>query len=238
MGVLMNNKMEKTMDYKDDITFVLPVRNQPVHLKKCLDSLLKQTIKGEIIVIDDASTDITPFIIESYENDIDKIITNKERKGSAYCRNMANQLVETSIIAVCDCDYYYPNRGLNILEFFKQYPDVDVFYSALHIKPHSYLDNELYRMQAFEWDFKSKCPISHPTVAYRKKVAENVKYPEKSLETDLYEFFLLEAHKKGYKFGWDDTVQTTKYEGVSHRNQDESRKLKKEMYKPFGIEYE
>ena len=79
----MNNKMEKIMDYKDDITFVLPVRNQPVHLKKCFDSLLKQTIKGKIIVVDDASTDITPYIIKSYENYIDKIITNKERKGSA-----------------------------------------------------------------------------------------------------------------------------------------------------------
>jgi hypothetical protein len=49
MGVLMNNKMEKTMEYKDDITFVLPVRNQPVYiLKNALILYLNKPLKGKL----------------------------------------------------------------------------------------------------------------------------------------------------------------------------------------------
>ncbi len=91
-------------------------------------------------------------------------------------------------------------------------------------------------MEAYEWDFKSKCPISHPTVSYRRKVAKKVDYMEETIDSDLYEFFLLDAHKKGFKFGGCQNPLMLKTEGGSNRNVEEAKKLKKELYKEYGIE--
>ncbi len=72
-------------------------------------------------------------------------------------------------------------------------------------------------------------------MAYRKKVAEQVKYHEESLETDLYEFFLLDAHKKGFKFGGCQNSLMVKIEGDTTRDRTKARKLKAKKYKEYGI---
>jgi glycosyltransferase involved in cell wall biosynthesis len=216
------------------ITFVLPVYNAQVTIAKCLESLISQKYRAEIIVIDDCSTDNTLRIAENYIKDI-ILIRNPERMGAAWCRNYGNKRASEQIIAVCDADIYYPDRGKTIKEFFQKFKDMDVFYSALHLKE----SRNMYQptlMDAYEWDFKSKSPISHPTVAYRKKVAMDCPYHEDSIDTDLYEFMLLDAHRKGYKFGWDQYPSMMKYEGNSIRDVSGAKKLKLEKYKEYGIE--
>jgi glycosyltransferase involved in cell wall biosynthesis len=49
------------------ISLIMPVYNEERFLKKCLDSLMKQTLKpDQIIVVDDGSTDNSPSIIRQY----------------------------------------------------------------------------------------------------------------------------------------------------------------------------
>lgn len=217
------------------ISYVLPVYNCQSTLANCLNGLLKQEIKGEIIVIDDGSTDNTPIVLRHFKDKIDKIITNKTRKGGAYSRNRGNKVAKGDIIAVCDVDQYYKSRSTHIDAFFKENEDKDVFYSALHLKDHNDMLNK-YTMDAYEWDFKSKCPISHPTVAYRKKILETVKYKELSIETDLYEFFLLDAHLEGFEFGGSQNPLMLKVEGNSIRKVGKAKDLKKDLYKKYGID--
>ena len=49
-----------------DITFVVPCYNAEAYMKRCLDSLLFCGEEGEIIIIDDGSTDNTGEIAEEY----------------------------------------------------------------------------------------------------------------------------------------------------------------------------
>jgi len=215
------------------ITFILPVYNAQATIALCLKSLICQKYRAEIIVIDDCSTDNTFRILQSFKDDI-ILFENEERKGAAWCRNFGNSKASEPVIAVCDADVYYKDRSKAIKEFFMRYKSMDVFYSALHTKePRNIYDKSL--CQAYEWDFKSKCPISHPTIAYRKKVTDKIKYKELSIETDLYEFFLLDAHKAGFKFGWTQNPLMLKFEGSSVRNKDKAWKLKRRLYKEYGI---
>lgn len=50
------------------ISVIVPVYNTAKYLKKCLDSLVNQTLHDiEIIVINDCSTDNSKEIIEEYQ---------------------------------------------------------------------------------------------------------------------------------------------------------------------------
>lgn len=222
---------------------MLPVYNGQNNIYKCLKSLSKQKITPhEIIVINDCSTDNTFRLIthfNEYYNDSEKIplkiFNNEERKGAAWCRNQGNFYASGDVIAVCDADWYSEERSVAIDEFFNEKKEMSLFYSGLECQS-SLNPNERWAVEAFEWDFNSKCPISHPTIAYRKELANEIKYHEESLETDLYEFFLLDAHKKGYLFSGCQNPLMIKVEGDTIRDRSDARKLKISKYKEYGIE--
>ena len=222
------------------ISYVLPVYNAQNTIYRCLESLIKQEEKPhEIIIVNDGSTDNTKHLIERFCCDFNNRptvihIEEKERQGAAKCRNQGNELATGDIIAVCDADYYYKDRSTVMLEFFKTQKGKSIFYSALDLisaqNPH-----ERGEMGAYEWDFNSKCPISHPTIAYTKQVSEEIKYHEDSKDTDLFEFFLLDAHKKGYLMGGSQKALMLKIEGDTKRDRSASDELKAKKYAEYGI---
>jgi glycosyltransferase involved in cell wall biosynthesis len=215
------------------ISFVMPVYNCQSTVAKAIQSLIDQKHKDkEIIVIDDASTDYTDRICRAFNGKITYIDRDK-RGGASVCRNIGNELASGDIIAVCDADYYFPERGDAIDKFFTRFPKKDIFYSGLYLKDAR--SGDMVQQDAYEWDFNSKCPIPHATVAYRAKVSLECKYHEDSMETDLYEFMLLDAHKKGYNFGGCQNPLMIKTEGNSVRDVTGAKALKKEKYKEYGI---
>ncbi len=224
------------------ISYVLPVYNQENSIAQCIESLINQkNEESEIIIINDGSTDHTEEIIMHFLNNstYDGLIyymENEERIGAAKCRNIGNEMATGDVIAVCDADLYYKSRGEAIEDFFDANPDMDLFCSALHYRDASEPPQHKYVMEAYSWDFKSKCPISHPTVAYRKKVLQKVKYHEKSIDTDLYEFFLLDCNKAGFKMNGCQDPLMYKIENNSNRKALKAKKLKKKLYKKYGIE--
>lgn len=218
------------------LSFVLPVYNCQSTVYAAIESLLNQNYDNkEIIVINDSSTDNTDRIVKLFGNKIRYISRNKPRSGAAVCRNVGNELATGQIVVVCDVDLYYPERAEAIAEFFKKNKDKDVFSSTLHCQD-SRKQYQPWEQSAFEWDFKSKCPISHPTVAYRATVSKDCPYHEDSIDTDLYEFMLLDAHNKGYKFGGCQDPLMMKIEGNSLRDVSGAKELKAKKYKEYGIE--
>ena len=50
------------------ISVIVPVYNVEKYLKKCIHSIINQTLKDiEIILVDDGSTDNSPKILDDYE---------------------------------------------------------------------------------------------------------------------------------------------------------------------------
>ena len=107
-------------------SFVVPVYNTSKYLKKCLDSLVKQTFKDfEVIIVNDGSTDKSKDIILKYESKYDSIkVINQENQGLSMARNNGVKKASGKYIIFIDSDDYV-EKGL-LKEIDKEIEDVDV----------------------------------------------------------------------------------------------------------------
>ena len=94
------------------ISIIVPVYNSEKYIKKCLDSILNQTLSDiEIILINDGSTDNTKNIIEDYANTDSRIILiNQENSGPSVSRNKGINIARGKYLGFVDADdYLEPN---------------------------------------------------------------------------------------------------------------------------------
>lgn len=90
------------------ISVIVPVYNASQYLKKCVDSILDQTYQDlEVILIDDGSTDETPFICDSLAAS-DKRVTviHKANEGPGAARQAGVAIATGGYIAFVDADDY------------------------------------------------------------------------------------------------------------------------------------
>lgn len=91
------------------VSVIIPVYNTEKYLKKCLDSVVNQTLEDiEIICINDASTDNSLKILQDYaKNDKRiKVINLSENKGAGYAKNIGLKIVKGEYIGFVDPDDY------------------------------------------------------------------------------------------------------------------------------------
>ena len=89
------------------VTVILPTWNRAKWLKTSVESVLSQTFQDfELIVVDDASTDSTVEILESYYGKI-KSIFLPENLGVSAARNTAIVQSDSNWIAFLDSDDYW-----------------------------------------------------------------------------------------------------------------------------------
>lgn len=90
------------------ISIVIPAYNEEKYIKKCIDSLLNQTLKpDDIIVVDDGSSDRTKEICSSCNNKIVKVFS-KEHSGAGPSRNFGASKTNGDIIVFFDADMVAP----------------------------------------------------------------------------------------------------------------------------------
>lgn len=89
-----------------DVSIIIPVYNVQEYLPKCLDSVIKQTIKNkEIIVINDGSTDNCYEILTEYKMKFpEMIIINQKNSGISETRNAGLSAATGEYIAFVDSD--------------------------------------------------------------------------------------------------------------------------------------
>jgi len=86
------------------ISVIIPTYNRSKELKRCLESLTRQTYKKfEVIVCDDGSTDNTKEVVNSYRNVLNIIYIKDENFGGpARPRNNGIKLSNGEYIAFLD----------------------------------------------------------------------------------------------------------------------------------------
>ena len=95
------------------VSVIVPVFNTEPYLRRCLNSLVKQTLRElEIILVDDGSTDQSYRIMEEYEQKYgDRIrLYRKENGGQASARNLGIRVSRGSYIGFVDSDDYVDLR--------------------------------------------------------------------------------------------------------------------------------
>ena len=89
------------------VSVIVPVYNTEKYLRKCLDSLINQTLDNiEVVVVNDGSKDMSPQIISEY---IEKypgkfVYTSQENSGQAVARNKALKMCTGEYIGFLDSD--------------------------------------------------------------------------------------------------------------------------------------
>ena len=144
---------------------IVPIYNVEKYLRKCIDSILKQTYRNfELILVDDGSPDECPNICDEYAKNDKRIkVIHKENEGLVAARNTGIKEAVGDYICYVDGDDWISEVLLEtVLEKAIKKYDLDmVIYNAV---------------RQFD-DYQEKIPKSVPEGLYDKKRLKLEVYP-------------------------------------------------------------
>jgi succinoglycan biosynthesis protein ExoO len=116
------------------ISIIIPAFNTVDYIYQSIASVLDQTLTNlEVIVVNDASTDNTLEMINSFEDKRLKVFTNSHNIGAAGSRNRALQAATGEWIAVLDSDDWYAPERLEELLKIAQDVEADMVADDLYL---------------------------------------------------------------------------------------------------------
>jgi glycosyltransferase involved in cell wall biosynthesis len=117
-------------------SIVVPVYDDPDGVRTILESLLAQSTGHEyrVVVVDNGSTDRTPEIVRSYENDHDylTLVHEREIQSSYAARNTGIHNTDSEILAFVDADMTVPEDWLD--SALAAFESTDADYIGCHVE--------------------------------------------------------------------------------------------------------
>lgn len=195
-------------------SIIIPVFNRERFISRAIESVLNQSFKNyEIIVVDDGSTDNTPYIIKQYPVNI---ITQKNRGVSA-ARNRGIKAAKGEIVAFLDSDDEWKKDKLKIqAAFFEKNPQYKIHQTdEIWIREGKFLNKKKIHQKKEGFIFYESlhlCLISPSAVAIKKKLFEEVGFFREDFEVcEDYELWLRITKK--YPIGYSPEKLVIKYGG-------------------------
>lgn len=245
------------MNNEYSLSIIIPNYNNQKYLKKCLDSVFKQTYNfDEVIVVDDKSTDESIDFLEKYNKKHEKLVILKLEKngGVSNARNEGLKIAKGNYVTFLDADDFYGNEEklqneMNLIKFYKSNYNKDIIayskilfisndekdikYPPINKKLYS-IGNVTFNLlteKSFETIMRDYC-LKKESIISIGGYNQNKKFYE-DLELLLklskkYEFYCT------YEIG---TAYRDSINGLSKRNKSEHHKARKEIYDEFELEY-
>lgn len=197
--------MEKTTEKTPAISVLMSVHNGEKHLREAIDSILAQTFSDfEFIIVNDASTDGTANILNSYTDPRIKIITNTENIGLTKSLNKGLKEAQGTYIARMDADdISLPNRFQIQKDFLDRNANITCVGGTSIIIDEN--GNEtgskkaIVNTELLKFHMMLKNQISHPSTLFRRKdIVDSGSYNENFAYAQDYELWsrLLQADHK------------------------------------------
>lgn len=141
-------------------SIIIPSYNRYMTMKKCLESLEKQTFKDfEVIIVDDCSTDDSFEKLKEYKKESKlniKLLKNDRNLGAGLARNNGIENADSEFVIFIDSDDYIDNNALQILneilinnkvdcimfDYIKKTPTIEVKRKSLLIEKKSGVINK------------------------------------------------------------------------------------------------
>ncbi len=124
--------MKDTIHQKECMSIVVPVRNRPQLILRCLDSLKSQTYRPlHVIVVDNGSSDNTLSNVKNWgdansDDDFSIEILSDSRPGAAYARETGRKQVATDKVMFFDSDDVMRSDCVEtVMDVWKEEPDLD-----------------------------------------------------------------------------------------------------------------
>jgi len=175
------------------ISVIVPIFNVALCLRKCLESLKKQSLKQiEVICIDDGSTDGSGQIAEEYKSDDWPVfrIIHTENRGLSAARNRGVDEAKSELIMFVDSDDWVE------MNFCKIPYENAVKYAADIVIFNRYLSNEngtikhernrTYQTGLIDWEMA--IDIGWPAVwnkLYHRNLFDSIKFPDGRVYEEL-----------------------------------------------------
>lgn len=117
------------------VSVVMPVHNAAAYLLAAIESILAQTFQDfELLIVDDASTDVGPDIVRKIRDRRLQPHWNVRNLGPAACRNQALDIARGEYIAFFDADdLASSNRFSQQIEFLSKNPSIGIVGSHVEV---------------------------------------------------------------------------------------------------------
>lgn len=216
------------------ISVIMPVFNSQNYLREAIESILNQTFRDfEFIIINDASTDESLNIINSYNDSRIQVIDNSLNKGAPLSLNLGLQLASGEYIARMDADdISFPERFSKQVEYLDQNFHISVLgTNVIEIdqkgKPITgYPSKYPSDPNLIRWLLLFKNCLRHPTVMARRSFFEAVGvFNDEWRPAADYHLWLRAAYKYSYSnlteallyYRWHDTNVSVVNLNQSHK---------------------
>ena len=177
------------------ISVIVPVYNAKKYIKKCLDSLVKQTLKDiEIIVVNDCSLDNVEKILDKYKAKYKnvKIYTNRKNKGIGYTRNLGIKKAKGEYISFVDSDDYLDKNYYEKMYLYAKENELDMVVSDIKKVNETYDVIGYERVEDFEisnlktnYDLLLNINLGPTNKLYKRELFTDVLFPEDLKYEDL-----------------------------------------------------
>lgn len=204
------------------ISIIVPVYNTEQHLRKCIDSILNQSIKTfELILINDGSTDNSLAICEEFKaKDTRIIVISQENQGPSEARNKGIRIATGSYITGIDSDDWVEQDYLkNLLDISLKY-EADIAISELSSeeRKEEFLFSQkitiLNSANALNALYTNKFIRDHFCgKLFKKELFEHIKFPKNKYFEDIFIMYRLFAQAKKIV-----KTEIASYHYISHPN--------------------
>ncbi len=132
-----------------NIAIIVPAYNAEKTVKRCLDSIIGQTVSDfEVYVVNDGSTDNTANIISQYKKDKRFKVIHIPNSGVSVARNRALEIINTKYVTFIDSDDYVDKNYLRDLISGFVSDDIDVVATD-----RKYLDENLMSVAELKYSY-------------------------------------------------------------------------------------
>lgn len=171
----------------------MSVYNGAAYLRPAIESILAQTFADfEFLIVDDASTDDSVAIIESYHDPRIVLIRNEQNSGLAASLNRIIDQARGTYLARMDADdVSLPERLATQVTFLESHPDVVLVGSFAQIMNSSLLMRQPTTHDTLAPHLLFRTSFIHPTVVFRRAflMKHALRYDTAFRQTQDYELF-------------------------------------------------
>lgn len=210
--VFKQEEVEKELKLDGLISIIIPVYNVSGYLRRCLDSILKQTYsRFEVILVNDGSTDGSALICQEYVDQDSRVrLVHQENQGPSAARNRGLQLAQGEYVTFIDSDDFVEEAYLELLyrSLVKNGADISICnFTSFNEERRSFLfsiTSEMYFEEAYtvqEWLRKESSGANNlhlvftfsPMKLFKRSLWDGLKYPIGRLREDdatIYKAYL------------------------------------------------